>query len=163
MTSSLGATPSSQFTAPSAGSYTLTSTFTDPYFDPFDGTGGSDHYNEAWAWDTGQSQFLIYKISGGTPSLLASGFPEDIASVNQASVPSVGNTITSGSGLSINSGTVLGSTLNSETGYSETIPPLVLQTPACRWFRWVPAARWAIRTPPNRPIRTRTAAVVLGR
>ena len=61
--SSLGAAPSAQFTAPSAGSYTLTSTFTDPYFDPFNGPGGSNMGNEAWAWDTGQGQFLIYKVN----------------------------------------------------------------------------------------------------
>ena len=95
-------------------------TFTDPYFDPFNGTGGGNSSNDSWAWDTGQGQFLIYKISGGTPTLLASGFPEDIAAVT--TVPTVGNAVTSGSGLSIHSGAVLGSTLNGETPYSASYP-----------------------------------------
>ena len=51
---------------------------------------------------------------------MASGFGEDIAAVT--TVPTTGNTVTAGSGLSINSGTVLGSVLNGDTPYSANYP-----------------------------------------
>ncbi len=98
-----------KFTAPTSGSYTFTITLTNPYFDPFHGQGGHNG-NDAWSWDLGQADYLIYEVPAGsttasnTSSLIADGFYRDIASVNQADVPAVGNSINSSSGLTINSG-----------------------------------------------------------
>ena len=114
-----------KFTAPAAGTYTLTTTLTDPYFDPFDGPGGGNYLgdaNDAWAWDAGQADFAIFDVPAGsteadnTSSLLADGFWSDIASVNAGETPSsvgsasnrlsiVGQTYTvANGGLSINTG-----------------------------------------------------------
>ena len=52
----------SQFTAPSTGIYTYSTTLTDPYFDPFDGVGG---YNgdDQWTWDDGQADYVSFASS----------------------------------------------------------------------------------------------------
>ncbi len=111
-----------EFTAPTAGTYTFTVTLTNPWFDPFDGPGGASGI-QGWDWDAGQADFLIYDVPAGssdahdTSSLLADGFWSDIASVNAGenrstigSLSNVGQTYTvANGGLSINSGTVSGS------------------------------------------------------
>ncbi len=111
----------SKFTAPATGTYTLTATLTDPYFDPFDGPGGANYagdHNDGWDWDDGQADYAIFQVPAGstdadnTSSLLDSGFYGDIASVNASENPStigslgnVGQTYTvANGGLSINSG-----------------------------------------------------------
>ncbi|HEX4143301.1 MAG TPA: hypothetical protein VHY91_07105, partial [Pirellulales bacterium] len=96
-----------RFTAPTTGSYSISSTFTDPYFDPFNGTGGGNG-DESWTWDDGQPTYEIIQNSysnGVTPystvagsatldngsgddlansQVLASAGPQDILAVNQA-------------------------------------------------------------------------------
>ena len=51
--------PSAQrFTAPTTGSYVISATFTEPYFDPFNGSGGGNG-DEAWTWDDGLPEWSI--------------------------------------------------------------------------------------------------------
>ncbi len=108
---------SAKFTAPASGTYVLNLTLTNPYFDPFDGPGGS-YGTAAWDWDAGQADYAIYKDPAGsttlsnTTTLLDSGFWSDIASVNAGenrstigSLNNVGQTYTvANGGLTINSG-----------------------------------------------------------
>ncbi len=108
----------SQFTAPTAGNYVLSATVTNPYFDPFDGSGGANQFNDAWDWNDGQADFAIFQVPAGssdahnTSTLLDSGFYGDIAAVNAGENPStvgsLGNvgqsyTVANG-GLTINTG-----------------------------------------------------------
>ncbi len=106
-----------KFTAPAAGNYVLSATMTDPYFDPFDGSGG---YNgrDQWTWIDGQADFAVFDVPSGsttahnTSTLLDSGFYTDVASVNAGenrstigSLNNIGQTYTvANGGLTINSG-----------------------------------------------------------
>ncbi len=118
----------SQFTAPTAGNYVVTATLTNPYFDPYDGPGGGNRGNDAWSWDAGQADDLIFKVPAGstdadnTSTLLASGFYEDIKSITQADIPTPGNSITSSSGIVLNTGTATGAYLNSHDLPGQSYP-----------------------------------------
>ncbi len=110
----------SQFTAPAAGNYVLTTTLTNPFFDPFNGAPGGNGGNDAWSWDAGQPDDLIFKVPAGstdasnTSTLLDSGFFEDIKLI--ATVPGVGQTVYStgmSPGIVVNTGTATGAHLNS--------------------------------------------------
>ena len=96
-----------RFTAPTTGSYSISTTFTDPFFDPFNGPGG-ENGDEPWTWDDGQPDWAIiqnsysngstpYSTVAGTSALdngagdklansvvLASAQSSDIVAVNQA-------------------------------------------------------------------------------
>ena len=99
-----------RFTAATVGGSTVTqtvsisATFTNPLFDP--NNGDADY----WDWTDGQPDFGVFETNGenssnagsdgGTSTLLASAFNVDIASVG--TVPTVGQTVTNGHGITIN-------------------------------------------------------------
>ncbi|HTU25047.1 MAG TPA: hypothetical protein VMF30_06605, partial [Pirellulales bacterium] len=116
---SINGPTTSRFIAPTTGSYTLSTTFTDPMFDPYQGFGGESG-GDFWTWNDGQPGYAV--ILNGS-SVLADGFSSDIASVNQADVPTVGHSIGVGSGLSINSGATggMGPSGNHGTGGTWTL------------------------------------------
>ena len=92
-----------RFTAPTTGTYTLTTTFTDPYFDPFDGPGGAGFRgDDAWTFNDGQAQYEVIDsfnnpndgALNGTTSVLASASPGEITSltgVSRTQAPTSGN------------------------------------------------------------------------
>ncbi len=118
-----------KFTAPAAGTYAFTISLTNPYFDPFDGPDGGNGLNDAWSWDAGQADFLLFQVPAGsttadnTSTLLDSGFYEDIKSI--PSIPGVGQTVYStgmSPGIAINTGTATGAYLNSHDLSGQSYP-----------------------------------------
>src|SRR6202020_2785788 len=63
MLSSLGGPSAVRFTPATTGTISISVTFTNPMFDPYNGPGGR-HGDDPWSWTDGQPDYGVFETTG---------------------------------------------------------------------------------------------------